>query len=79
MRGINLTPDQIEKLVAAYVQGGLPASAPLCHQYKISRKYPYFLARQRGLKFEYIKKGRPHGNKEDARWQWAIARGPVSV
>lgn len=82
MRGIHLTADQIDNLVRAYVQGGRSASAPLCVQYGVNRKYPYFLARKRGLKFEYgVKLGRPRGpsKADDRRWQWAIERGPVCV
>lgn len=80
MRGINLTPEQIESLIKAYMEGGLRASANLASQYGVNRKYPYFLARDRGLKFDYgYKKGQSRLTQveEDYRWAWARQRGAV--
>lgn len=80
MRGINLTPDQIESLVQAYKGGGLAGSEGLCKQYGVNRKYPYILAAERGLKYDYgytKAQSRQTKKQEDVRWQWAIERGPV--
>jgi hypothetical protein len=81
MRGVDLTEEQIQNLIRAYQTGGLKGSEALAKEYKINRKYPYFLVRERGLKpfnYGYTKaQYKPTKIVEDHRWQWAIERGPV--
>lgn len=78
MRGIDLTPEQIDNLVRAYVAGGRKGSENLAAEYGVGRSYPTVLARMRGLRCGPVAPTRKHSKtEEDRRWGWAISRGAV--
>jgi hypothetical protein len=82
MRGYDITPEQRDDLVRAYVANGTAATAPLAAKYGVCRKYPSILARERGLSHCYGDPNSPRVKKatradDDHRWRWAIERGAV--
>ena len=82
MKRAKLTPEQRQALLACYLEGGFDAAKPLAESFGVRARYPAQLARKHGHTDNYQRRGRrparsPTAN--DPRWQWAIARGPVSV
>lgn len=80
MRGRDLTPEQIDNLIRAYVAGGLKGSEKLAVEYDVGRKYPAVLARGLGLRHGPVPPTRKHTMpEEDRRWGWAKERGAVTA
>lgn len=70
-----LTHEQREQLVRVYLESGTSAAGPLAVSMGVSRKYPGIMAATSGRR----RSGRPPGDWNDHRWQWAIERGPVVI
>ena len=82
MRRARLTPAQRQALLACYLEGGFDAARPLAESFGVRARYAAQLARKLGHIDNYRRRGaRPASQPtaNDPRWQWAIARGPVSV
>jgi len=82
MKGARLTREQRQALLACYLQGGFDAARPLAESFGVRARYAAQLARKLGHTDNYKRRGaRParQPTAADPRWQWAIARGPVSL
>jgi hypothetical protein len=80
MRGVRLTPEQREELLALYLTDRA-ASRRMARALGVSRSYCAELANRRGLKsaLPFKNRGAPKYSEDanDPRWRWAIERGAV--